>query len=162
MQFLRERSSVQRSEAPGVGTPFAPSLDMTTNAVRRILVPVDFSSCSRAALAFACSLGAALGASIDVLFVASNDGQPDGTAASGGELHQFVGTVPEGKALEIREHVVHGDARERIVTIAERDGFDLIVLGTHGRTGRTRSLAGSVAESVVRTASRPVVTVRES
>jgi nucleotide-binding universal stress UspA family protein len=144
-----------------MGTPFALPLDMKTNAVRRILVPVDFSSCSRAALAFACSLGAALSASIDVLFVASNDGQPDGAAASGGELHQFVGTVPEAKSLAVREHVVHGDARERIVTMAERDGFDLIVLGTHGRTGRARSLAGSVAESVVRTSSRPVVTVRE-
>jgi nucleotide-binding universal stress UspA family protein len=48
------------------------------------------------------------------------------------------------------------------VKIAESDGFDLIVLGTHGRSGRPRMLAGSVAESVVRTASRPVLTVREA
>jgi nucleotide-binding universal stress UspA family protein len=136
---------------------------MTSSAIRRILVPVDFSSCSRAALAFACTLAKALEASIDVLFVASNDeGQPVAPDASGAELHQFIGTVPDSRALAIREHVVHGDARERIVTIAERDGFDLIVLGTHGRTGRARSLAGSVAESVVRTSARPVVTVREN
>jgi nucleotide-binding universal stress UspA family protein len=137
---------------------------MNTTAVRRILAPVDFSSCSRAALAFACTIGKALGASVDVMFVgaAGDSGHPGSAAAAKEELHQFVGTVPESKALTIREHVVFGDARERIVAMAELDGFDMIVLGTHGRTGRPRSLAGSVAESVVRTASRPVVTVRES
>jgi nucleotide-binding universal stress UspA family protein len=98
------------------------------------------------------------------MFVSSNE--PDAHAANTAnvkkELHQFIETVPEGRALAIHEHVVHGDARERIVATAELDGFDLIVLGTHGRTGRPRSLAGSVAESVVRTSSRPVVTVREA
>jgi nucleotide-binding universal stress UspA family protein len=137
---------------------------MNTAAIRRILVPVDFSSCSRAALAFACRLGQTLEASIDVMFVGpdSGTGQPSSVAAAKEELHGFIQTVPESRALTIREHVVAGDARERIVTMAELDGFDMIVLGTHGRTGRARSLAGSVAESVVRTASRPVVTVRES
>ena len=83
-------------------------------------------------------------------------------AAAKQELRDFIASVPETKTLTIREHVVHGDARERIVQTDDLDGFDLIVLGTHGRTGRPRSLAGSVAESVVRTASRPVLTVRES
>jgi len=47
------------------------------------------------------------------------------------------------------------------VATAESGGFDAIVLGTHGRTGRLHALAGSVAESVVRTAGCPVITVRE-
>lgn len=136
---------------------------MKTATIRRILVSVDFSSCSRAALVFACTLGAALDASIDVLFVgAGSDAEPSSSAAAKEELHQFIGTVPESRALTIQEHVVSGDPRERIVSMAERDGFDLVVLGTHGRTGRPRSLAGSVAESVVRTSACPVVTVRES
>jgi nucleotide-binding universal stress UspA family protein len=86
--------------------------------------------------------------------------KPD--AAAKEELHRFVQSAPESAALAIREHVLYGDPRERIVGTAEADGFDLIVLGTHGRTGRPRSLAGSVAESVVRTSSRPVLTVRET
>jgi nucleotide-binding universal stress UspA family protein len=57
------------------------------------------------------------------------------------------------------ERVEAGDARERILAAAA--GFDAIVLGTHGRTGRARSLAGSVAEQTVRLAVCPVITVRE-
>lgn len=137
---------------------------MTTTAIRKILVPVDLSSCSRAALAFACTLRAAFDASIDVMLVTpSGDGEASGNAiAAAKELRDFVATVPECKTLTIGERIVSGDPRERIVSMAERDGFDLIVLGTHGRTGRPRSLAGSVAESVVRTAACPVVTVRGS
>jgi nucleotide-binding universal stress UspA family protein len=136
---------------------------MKTTNVRRILVPVDLSSCSRAALGFARSLGASLGASLDVLFVEhpnEGGGGSANEAAATEELRRFV-TSAGGAPVAVSERVVTGDARERIVAIAEKEGFDLIVLGTHGRTGRAHSLAGSVAESVVRTASRPVVTVRE-
>ena len=134
-------------------------------AVRRILVPVDLSSCSRAALEFAHSLAGALGASLEVLFAYQpNDGTAFGAKEANAtrlELHRFIESAELDAAVPVTERVEAGDARERIVTIAEKDGFDLIVIGTHGRTGRTRSLAGSVAESVVRTASRPVLTVRE-
>jgi len=133
---------------------------MTTKAIRRILVAVDLSSCSRAALELGLSLGAAVGASLEVLFVASGEGA-EAERANKDELHRFIGSVASAASTPLKERVVSGDARERIVSIAERDDFDLIVLGTHGRTGRPRMLAGSVAESVVRTASRPVVTVRE-
>lgn len=138
---------------------------MKTIAIHRILVPVDLSSCSRAALELAYSLGTALGASLEVLFVQQqNDGVAFGAKeanAARQELHRFVEAVELDASVPVNERVDSGDARERIVTIAENGAFDLIVLGTHGRTGRSRSLAGSVAESVVRTASRPVLTVRE-
>ena len=49
-----------------------------------------------------------------------------------------------------------------LVTVAERDGHDLIVMGTHGRTGAKRVLLGSVAEGVVRRAICPVLTVPEA
>ena len=147
------------------GTGFAPKLVMKTIAVRRILVAVDLSSCSRAALEFAYSLGSALGASLEVLFVHQpNDGAAFGAKeakATRQELHRFVEAAEFDASVPVNERVESGDARDQIVKIAESDGFDLIVLGTHGRTGRPHSLAGSVAESVVRTASRPVLTVRE-
>lgn len=136
---------------------------MTTRNIQSILAPVDLSSCSRAALEFACALAAPLGARVEVLFVQQPDasqGKQEAAAAQT-ELHRFVESVPAAKILGCRERVEPGDARERIVTIASQ-GFDAIVLGTHGRTGRPRSLAGSVAESVVRTASCPVITVREA
>jgi nucleotide-binding universal stress UspA family protein len=139
---------------------------MKTTAVRRILVAVDFSSCSRAALEYACSLAASLGATLEVLFVHQPEPEtefgPKESAAARQELHRFVGTARCEAPVPVTERVESGDARDRIVGIAEKDGFDLIVLGTHGRTGRPRMLAGSVAESVVRTSSRPVLTIRES
>ncbi len=128
---------------------------MKPTPIRRILVAVDLSPCSRSALALARALADALGASLDALFVT-----PDAVDASKRALHEFVASSTGAAAAAPGERVETGDARERIVAIAEDDDYDLIVLGTHGRTGRPRSMAGSVAESVVRTASRPVLTVR--
>jgi nucleotide-binding universal stress UspA family protein len=55
-----------------------------------------------------------------------------------------------------------GDAREVIDNVAEKIGADLIAMGTHGRRGVKRMLLGSVAESVVRSAPCPVLTIRPS
>jgi universal stress protein A len=137
---------------------------MKSKAVRRILVGVDFSSSARSALQFACGLGASLGASLDVLYVLESDPAPGAAdeAAAKEELRRFIATADCDGALALGTRIESGEARERIVSVADREGYDLIVLGTHGRTGRPRSFAGSVAESVVRTASCPVVTVRET
>jgi universal stress protein A len=53
-----------------------------------------------------------------------------------------------------------GDARDMIIQAAQELGVDLIVMGTHGRRGVSRALLGSVAETVVRTAPCPVLTIR--
>jgi nucleotide-binding universal stress UspA family protein len=129
--------------------------------IQRLLTAVDLSSCSRAALEFACSLAQACNASVDVLFVDDSTDASKEHAAMSQELHAFVSSVPGTKTVPLSERVDRGEARGCIVAIAQENGFDAIVLGTHGRTGRPRSLAGSVAESVVRTASCPVITVRE-
>ena len=138
--------------------------------IQNVLVAVDLSSCSRAALEFACRLAAPLRARIEVLFVlpsVSAAGSSGGAASELGaaqeELHRFVTSMPVAVTggVNLSERVVAGDARERIVGTAESSGYDLVVLGTHGRSGRPRSLAGSVAESVVRTSACPVLTVRE-
>lgn len=134
-----------------------------------MLVPVDFSESSREALRFGQSLARALGASIDVLHVVepptgmlsgSAPEAPGDSAAAGDMLRDFV--VAVGAAgVPITERVEDGRADERIVAIADREGFDLVVMGTSGRTGRAQVLVGSVAETVVRTSTRPVLTVHE-
>jgi nucleotide-binding universal stress UspA family protein len=78
------------------------------------------------------------------------------------ELHRFIASVPGTQGVPLSERVEAGDPRECILAVAGAGPFDVIVVGTHGRTGRARSLAGSVAEGLVRTASCPVITVRES
>lgn len=145
---------------------------MSTAAISKVLAPVDLSSCSRAALEFAFKLAQPFDAHVEVMFVRPTTAvtpaagpeatREDELAALRSELHRFVQGIPGVRPRSLAERVETGDPRERIVGIAESDGFDIVVLGTHGRTGRPRSLAGSVAESVVRTASCPVTTVRES
>ena len=56
--------------------------------------------------------------------------------------------------------LIQGVAAERIVAAARRNRADLIVIGTHGRTGLARLMLGSVASRVVATAACPVLTVR--
>ena len=143
---------------------------MTEYRVRRILVPVDFSTSSGDALRFAQSLASALGASIDVLHVIDPSGTMLDRVAdrpSGGDpdtaralLRDLVAALGSG-SVPMTERIEQGEPEERIVTLARDEGFDLSVMGTLGRTGRPTAFVGSVADSVVRTSPRPVLTVRE-
>jgi nucleotide-binding universal stress UspA family protein len=139
---------------------------MASSPIQRILTAVDLSSCSRAALAFACSLARTCGARLEVLLVHPSSTTVAAAPAVQGmaeseELRAFIASVPGTTGLALSQRIESGDPRQCIVALAEAGEFDAIVLGTHGRTGRARSLAGSVAEGVVRTASCPVITVRE-
>lgn len=142
--------------------------------VSKILVPVDFSDCSRAALSYALSLAGQVGASIDVLHVvevpafktepriAKETGSTSlreyALEAGRGELDDFLSALEPQQRNKLSTTVDVGRARDSILQHAKR--YDLLVLGTHGRTGRAHSLAGSVAESIVRMATCPVLTVR--
>jgi nucleotide-binding universal stress UspA family protein len=66
----------------------------------------------------------------------------------------------KARGLRVTVHVDEGPAGPRILERAERESADLVVLGTHGRTGLNRLLAGSVAEHVVQLSDRPVIMVR--
>jgi nucleotide-binding universal stress UspA family protein len=126
---------------------------MRSQGLKKILVPIDGSDCSRAALELACDLATRLGASLETLTVVETERPaksespraPTDAEMAGArdELRRLVASVPHD-GQQIVERVDAGNPPERIVSTAERDGFDLIVMGTHGRTGRPRSLAGSV------------------
>ena len=139
-------------------------------ALTRILVPVDFSPCSQAALEYATFLAQPYGASIDVLHAwqpTVHTWEP----LAGGLDDSLLGVEREAVAHELgnllagtdheRVHarIECGNTRQIILAVAERDHYDLIVMGTHGRTGLSRILSGSISELVVRRASCPVVTV---
>jgi nucleotide-binding universal stress UspA family protein len=146
------------------------------NKVNRILVAIDFSPCSRVALEQALSLSGQLGASVDVLHVAEVPAfrnQPrvagehgttslDDYAAQEArrELDAFLAAMPTEQRAKLQVLVESGHARNRIIARAKQ-GYDLLVMGTHGRTGRAHALAGSVTESLVRVAPCPVLAVRE-
>lgn len=133
--------------------------------IRKILVPVDGSPPSIAALSHAVDLADDLGASIDVLHVHAPSGfevgSTTGSPESEGEEHAFMDAIAEMKGRlgdRLTHRTVNGDP---IHTILEAGAnADLIVMGTHGRVGRLHAIIGSVAEAVVRNSPCPVLTVR--
>jgi nucleotide-binding universal stress UspA family protein len=120
--------------------------------VRAILLPTDFSDTSRAAAHIARAYAAALAANVHLLHVAEI-GEQATTALLGTEAEGF------GPRTAVTTAVRFGDPAHAIVEYARSQGIDLIVMGTHGRTGVTRALLGSVTERVVRLAPCPVLTV---
>jgi nucleotide-binding universal stress UspA family protein len=141
--------------------------------IRTILVPVDFSPGSRAALDFGLQLARRFDASLWLLhaYVLPAYAFSEGVAI-GPDLAENLANDARKGLERIREELqesvvpvsvasVAGSPAEVIVEWAQTHGVDLIVMGTHGRSGLKHLLAGSVAERVVRAAHCPVVTVRE-
>ena len=135
--------------------------------IRRILVPVDFSEPSLAGLDYAIELSQLVGASLTLLFVAE-------PLYYGGDMgllleeyqrygHDELARLQsrlKKRGIDCETMLRTGKAYQVICDEAERVHADLIVMSTHGRSGLSHLLMGSVAEKVVRTASRPVLTVR--
>lgn len=141
--------------------------------INKILFPTDFSDSSKAALGYASTLAAETGATLYIAHVFDNT--PTYLAGYGG-----VGAVPDfsqeiakenralleqvkptKKGVEYVHEFVEGTPVHQLVALADREKIDLIVMGTHGRTGLSRLLMGSIAEGVLREANCPVLTVKQ-
>lgn len=119
---------------------------------KRILLATDFSPCSDAAAAVAFRLARRLGSEMDVLHVTYHGGEDEARRHLDHYLSRFHGTTT-------RPVVEAGTPAATILRYAEANDVELVVVGTHGYTGFTRALLGSVAERVARTAPCPVLTV---
>jgi nucleotide-binding universal stress UspA family protein len=143
--------------------------------ITRILVPTDFSPGAERALRWASVLAERFGA--ELIFLHALDlnlgalaGLPSDVAAIPAveELARLVraeATEGMGKLAtrypSARTVVLEGSPRALIPQVAEEEGASLIVMGTHGRSGLSLVVFGSVAEHVVRTSRIPVLTVRQ-
>jgi nucleotide-binding universal stress UspA family protein len=137
--------------------------------IRNILCPTDFSPFAQAALPIACSLARDYGAALILLHVRPEPvtfvgefgavppepGEPDETLKA--RMRQ---RVPSSFTGVVDCQIQSGDAAEGILKAAQGRNCDLIVLGTHGRSGLRRMLVGSVAEAVLRKAPCPVLTIK--
>lgn len=152
---------------------------MTT--IRRILVPVDFSDGAQPALALAATMARTFGASIELLHIwqppsliplttvivpTSPEAQPLNVeelarSTAGAQMKELATRLREQGVKQVQSRVGIGSPAHEIVELAELGHFDLIVMGTHGRTGFAHAVLGSVAEKVVRRAKCPVLTARE-
>ena len=135
-----------------------------------VLFPTDFSTASDAALSHAEALAKQSGAELLIIHV-----EEPPLAYGGGELYyglpeptsdriqkMLADVRPKDPGVKFKHRLMMGDPAGEIVRIAGEENVDSIVLGTHGRTGLSRLLMGSVAEGVVRRAPCPVLVYRES
>lgn len=137
--------------------------------IRSILHPTDVSDASQAAFQLACALARDSGSRLLVLHVAPED-------LVHASLIGGIKTQPTPYLLDLQEKVRQlrspgpgrpieyvirqGEPAQEILRAADELGCDLIVMGTHGRTGVRHVLMGSVAEHVLRTAGCPVLVVK--
>ena len=142
--------------------------------IKRILLPTDFSSYSAAATKYACEFATKFDAELHVLHTLEVHLSATPGFGMGLALPQYVheSRAAAEKALagvldpqwavgrKIVRAVAEGSPKVEIVRYARTQAIDLIVLATHGRSGLAHVIIGSVAESVVRTARCPVLTVR--
>ena len=145
-------------------------------AFKRILVPTDFSKYSEAAIKFALTFAKRLESEVSFLYV-----RPPEFSFSGAFKAFEHKKVERGKQKEISEQeerlraflkkfplkglkthflVRSGPPYVEIILAAKKIKADLIILGTHGRTGLLHIMMGSVAERVAREASCPVMVVK--
>lgn len=138
----------------------------------RILVPTDGSSGTRRAVEHAVDLAAVHDATVHGLYVVNTtsyasfsteatwEGIGDMLREEGERAVEEVAAIAEANGVPVEMITLNGSPSTEIVRYAEREGCDLIVMGTHGRGGIDRLLLGSVAERVVRSSEVPVLTVR--
>ncbi|HEX7481747.1 MAG TPA: universal stress protein [Polyangiales bacterium] len=145
-------------------------------AIKKILCPVDFSAGSKTALTYAEGLAKRLGAELylvhayeNPVYVLPMSGYVGPTAEIlAGVRQQIDEELVRWKAsvakegLTVRGDVFEGAPYRVVLDAADEYKPDLIVMGTHGRTGIAHVVIGSVAERVVRLAHCPVLTVRTS
>jgi universal stress protein A len=140
--------------------------------IHQILAPTDFSEYSKQAIAYAREWAQRFGAKLVLLHVVELptyrlEGLPPSRLGASflGDLErqaadELAQVLPQEAEVEVVRRVVVGVPYRKIVEVAAAEKVDLIVMATHGRTGLSHLIMGSVAERVVRTAPCPVLTMR--
>jgi nucleotide-binding universal stress UspA family protein len=143
--------------------------------MKKILFATDYSEASRHSLPFATSLARDTGAELLIAHVTDRElylvGErfDEELQPSPAEMHDLKSIVPTDPQVRYEHRLVYGEPgitetvnpAEEIVKLAQEEHVDAIVLGTHGRSGLSHLFMGSVAESVVRKAPCPVVTIKQ-
>lgn len=143
--------------------------------IQTILVPIDYSACSATALKFAKELADKLGAKLDIVHVWEGPSYvtEDVKVVRRGEEQSLIDLIRDEARAELLQFVakqglapasgmrlLSGNPTATLLNELREGKHELLVLGTHGRTGLPHVLLGSVAEKLVRLSPVPVITVR--
>lgn len=142
-------------------------------AIKKIVCALDLAETSKEVAEYATMLAKLSNAEVVALYVAPTMTQYTGFHVPPNSIDTFVAEIVDGakksmdefvkenfQGVNVKSDVVIGYAAEEILANAERENADLIIMGTHGRTGIDRMLFGSVAEKVVKNSVIPVLTIR--
>jgi nucleotide-binding universal stress UspA family protein len=145
--------------------------------IKRILFPTDFAECSSAALDCASCLTSATGARLYILHVDElrDVSVPAIPPAEGGFFYaaawdderreamqdRLTKTVPTVDNVPYEHRLLTGSPLMQILQFAEQESVDLIIMGSHGRTGLSKLVMGSIAQGVMRDAKCPVLIVKQ-
>lgn len=136
-----------------------------------VLIPTDGSPGAEAAIEHGISIAEAYGAIVHALYII-DAGDPSGLSTEqlddletdlqqqGEESTETVTAQAASNGVDAVREITSGAPRKAILAYADETDIDLIVMGSHGKTGLSRVLLGSVAEHVVRSSSRPVLIVK--
>lgn len=144
--------------------------------IQSILVPVDYSPCSAAAVRFAVEVASKFGAELDVVHVwdrpayvseAIQVGHGNATRSlvdlirenAQAEMAEFVAKLSLPASFKLSTRLLSGNPAATVLKVLQEGKHQLLVVGTHGRTGLRHMLLGSVAEKLVRLSPVPVLTV---
>ncbi len=145
--------------------------------IRRIMVPIDYSDNSKAALAYSVDFARSFGASIDIVHVWDRPTYlTDAVMVQRpGEAHKPIGELIRENAqhdmaeflsqitipadIKTDSRLLSGEPASALLGELKKGEHDLVVLSTHGRTGLAHLLLGSIAEKLVRLSPVPVLTV---
>ena len=139
----------------------------------RILIPTDGSNEAKSAVEMALDLAETHDATLHIFSIVDQPTSVSGTGEGfpgldnllteleerGHQATSAIANQAKDRDIEITTAVRRGNPHDDILTYATEHGIDLIVMGTHGRTGVKRALLGSVTEAVVRHSEIPVLTV---
>ena len=144
---------------------------------QRILVPVDYSPCSRVSLRAAAALAKSLDASLDIVHVWDRPSYVSDVVMTTSDplssksliamiqqnaqrdLDEFLRSAEVGSGAPLTGRLLSGDPASALLHELKQGSHDLVVVGSHGRTGLSHLLIGSVAEKLVRLSPVPVLIV---
>jgi len=176
LQSIRVPIYVARAFRPGGLNEPLPA-ECEAPSIRRILVPLDGSTTCEAIMPYARELGQLLGARIIILHVSADEGDQAGSFVGNRVVGAPEGpapgaSAPEGDRIEYAAHTfsasgletmtltMGGDPAATILDFARPSAVDLIAMTTHGRSGLSKLLLGSVADKVLKEGVLPTLLVR--
>lgn len=149
---------------------------MNSNIYRKIMVATDGSEPVKKAVDTAIEIARLGGAKLYAVYVMASGGislahprdvgwdkaMKEHLTTEGNEATAYVEAAGKAANIEVESLILEGNPAHEIIEFAEKNDIDLIVMGTHGRTGVQRFLLGSVAQNVVRHSGKAVLVVRET